>query len=93
MTCSCPITCAFRWQDDPRPSIFVHDSAYAPKGESGLSMREIQSATISRRTQQEGKSPGTMRGLSDAADARINATELHQRRAKSNGMNHAGAKR
>lgn len=24
-SCSCPVICAFRWKDDPRPSIFVRD--------------------------------------------------------------------
>lgn len=78
-TCTCSCRSPFRFREFPRPSIFGTDSAFCPVGKQGLSMSHIQSATTARITRETGRSPGTVHGLSAAADQKI-AAHLHRTR-------------
>lgn len=54
----------FRWREFPRPSIFATDPKFAKGAGTGLTMNAIQSQAMSRFEEREGRSAGTIAGLS-----------------------------
>lgn len=66
MSCLCP----FHFSEYPRPSIFHGDPAFRAN-KNGHSRSEQQAATVERMTRENGRSPGTISGLSPVGDARL----------------------
>lgn len=58
----------FRWRETPRPSIFLMDSAFYKGARTGMTMNAIQSEAMTRFEQENGRSAGTIYGISDKAD-------------------------
>jgi hypothetical protein len=50
----------FMWASNPRDSIFATDPKFAKGAATGLSMSQIQSATVDAITKRTGKNPGTL---------------------------------
>lgn len=52
----------FRWQEDPRQSIFAGDPHFAAL-KSGKSFSQTGSESVARRTRETGRNPGTIPAL------------------------------
>jgi hypothetical protein len=50
----------FAWKSNPRPSVFATDPKFAKGAATGLSMGQIQSATVDAITKRTGRNPGTL---------------------------------
>ena len=76
MTCTCPPSSPFLWQQHPRPSIFATDPLF--KGTtSGKTTSQI-SSDIVKRKRDEGIQMGTIYGLNKERDeALLHAKRFH----------------
>jgi len=62
IVCNCPLDHPFRWKETPRPSIFAADPAFKAK------LSQISTENVDRQ-RAEGKSPGSIRGISRNREA------------------------
>jgi hypothetical protein len=72
---------AFRWRENPRPSIFLRDPTFTPKNKAGQTMSQISSAVVTKHIARTGRSPGSIKGISQAGDSLIEQAEHDRRRA------------
>lgn len=82
MQCRCSALSAFHWASDPRPSIFLADQAVTKGASTGLTMSQIQSASVDRITKETGRNPGSLKGMSANGDLRIEEQEAKRRTAR-----------
>jgi hypothetical protein len=69
MNCTCSCLSPFRWASFPRDSIFLTAPKQFTVGASqGKSASQIASETVKKITEKNGRSPGTLMGISPAAD-------------------------
>ena len=80
MNCSCSNLSPFRWQHDRQPSQFSSDPKFCTGAKSGRTMSQITSEMADKHVAKTGRSLGTVYGISKAADARSEASELARRR-------------
>lgn len=78
MTCRCPSMSPFLYAAHPRPSIFSSDGAFTPRS-NGKTTSQTASEAVTAFMDRTGRSPGTMYGISAAADARSERTTYERR--------------
>jgi hypothetical protein len=78
MTVSC--LSPFRWAEFPRPSIFATDKAFTGNALNGKTQSQVSSETVTRLTEESGRSPGSISGLSDRGDALIEQSNYRRGR-------------
>lgn len=74
----------FHWNRDPRPSIFATDSAFLAN-KSGKTQSQTSSEAVSRHIKATGRSPGSIRGLSDRGNLLIEEGENSRNRVNAKG--------
>lgn len=79
MNCTCSFHSPFRWAAFPRGSIFATDPHFAKGAASGKTMGAIQSEAMARYEDREGRSAGTIYGISDKADKQAAARAPRKR--------------
>jgi hypothetical protein len=72
---------AFRWREDPRPSIFARDTHFTGNRSSGKTQSQTSSEAVQRFTKATGRSPGSIRGISSKGNLLIEEGE-NRRRAR-----------
>lgn len=70
MTCNCCPESAFRWRESPRRSIFTSDQDFTRAAHTGKTPNQISSEGVTRIIERTGRSPGSVFGISPAADRR-----------------------
>jgi len=76
MTCTCHPFSPFLWQQHPRPSIFIDDSAFRATM-SGKTASQISTEVVKRK-RDEGTDMGTIYGLNKERDeALLHAKRFH----------------
>ena len=83
MTCTCSIHSAFRWKDNPRPSIFCGDGAFAARAD-GKTASQSASESVDRITRETGRNPGSVFGISAHAD-RLTEAGIIERKKRAAG--------
>lgn len=83
MTCRCCRLSPFRWAEFPAPSMFSQDAHFFKGAGTGKTMNTLQTEAVTRFEQKNGRSAGTIRGLSDKGDAQIEEAEHRRTRSAS----------
>lgn len=70
MTCNCNEHSPFLWHKHPRDSIFMSDSYFKARGDTGKTTGQIATDAVEKR-RAKGDEPGYMKGLSRKREEEI----------------------
>lgn len=84
MKCSCSLHSPFLFRQHVRPSLFATDPAFYKGASTGKTAGQISTEAVERFTLATGRNPGSIFGISSAADHLIEKT-AHERRKRSSG--------
>jgi hypothetical protein len=70
----------FKWQEHPRPSIFATDRTFVGNKKDGKTQSQVSSETVARLTEQSGRSPGSIPGISAKGDLLIEQSNYRRGR-------------
>ena len=81
--CRCNFRSPFLWATYPQSSMFASDPKFAKGAGTGLTMNAIQSQAMTRFEEREGRSAGTIYGISDKADKQADSRTPRKKRSAS----------
>jgi hypothetical protein len=70
----------FRFAEYPQPSIFANDPKFCGNRKNGKTQSQVSSETVARLTEESGRSPGSIPGISAKGDALIEQSNYRRGR-------------